>query len=110
MGGRPLWLPGMVGGGGAHGAVAREEGEAALGRRDEEEEGWVAAWAERPNGSAGHVGRLAVWARRPNGPAGRWAESEGKFFANKNLIFGYSKALEFCRRGFRRNFDMRIFS
>jgi hypothetical protein len=44
--------------GDAHGAVAWEEGEAALGRR-EEEEGRVAAWAERPNGSAGRVGREA---------------------------------------------------
>jgi hypothetical protein len=34
--------------GGAHGAVVREEGEAALGRR-EEEEGRVAAWAGRLN-------------------------------------------------------------
>jgi hypothetical protein len=25
------------------------------------------------------------------------------------LIFDYSKALEICRRRFRRNFDMRIF-
>jgi hypothetical protein len=39
-----------------------------------------------------------------------WAESEGKnFFLNKNLIFEYIKALEICRRRFRRNFDMRIF-
>jgi hypothetical protein len=60
MGGRPLWLPGVGGEkrGGAHGAVARKEGEVALGRH-EEEEGWVAAWAERPNGPAGRVGREA---------------------------------------------------
>jgi hypothetical protein len=69
----------MTGGekrGGAHGAVAREEGEAALGRR-EEEEGRVAAWAER------RMGRLAAWAERPNGPAGhvgREAACEGKEF------------------------------
>jgi hypothetical protein len=50
--------------GGAHGAVAREEGEAALGRR-EEEKGRV------PHGPRGLVGRLAAWAGRPNGPAGR---------------------------------------
>jgi hypothetical protein len=70
MGGRPLQLPGAGGGGakkrgGAHGAVAQEEGEAALGRR-KEEEGRVAAWAERPNGPASCVGREA--------------ESEGKEF------------------------------
>jgi hypothetical protein len=46
--------------GGAHGAVAWEEGEAALDRR-EEEEGRVATWAERPNGLAGCVGREAEW-------------------------------------------------
>jgi hypothetical protein len=32
-----------------------------------------------------------------------------KFFSNKNWIFEYTKALEICRRRFRRNFDMRIF-
>jgi hypothetical protein len=47
------------------------------------------------------MGRLAA------GPF--WVESEEIFFPNKNLIFDYSKALEFCRRRFRRNFDMRIF-
>jgi hypothetical protein len=31
------------------------------------------------------------------------------FFPNKNLIFEYTKALEICRRRFRRIFDMRIF-
>jgi hypothetical protein len=45
--------------------VAQEEGEAALGRC-KEEEGRVAAWAERPNGPASCVGREA--------------ESEGKEF------------------------------
>jgi hypothetical protein len=57
----------MTGGekrGGAHGAVAREEGEAALGRREEEE-------GRLPRGSRGLVGRLAAWAERPNGLAGR---------------------------------------
>jgi hypothetical protein len=39
MGGRPLWLPGAgEERGSAHGVVAREEGEAELGWRDEEEE------------------------------------------------------------------------
>jgi hypothetical protein len=50
--------------GGAHGAVAREKGEAALGRR-EEEEGQV------PRGPEGVMGRLAAGAKRPNGPTGR---------------------------------------
>jgi hypothetical protein len=35
--------------------------------------------------------------------------SEEKFFSNKNWIFEYTKALEICRRRFRKNFDMRIF-
>jgi hypothetical protein len=65
-GGRPLLLHDMGGRkrGSAHGAVAREEGEAALGRR-EEEDGRV------PRGPRGLVGRLATWVGRPNGPAGR---------------------------------------
>jgi hypothetical protein len=101
--------------GGAHGVVVQEEGEAALGRRDEEEEGRVAAWAERPNGSAGRVAQEVEWAGWPHGPGGRMGrlaaglKVEEKFFLNKNLIFDYSKALEICRRGFKRNFDMWIF-
>jgi hypothetical protein len=67
-----LWLPGTGGKrGGAHGAVVREEGEVALGRRDEEEEGQVAASAERPNGSASRVGREAEWVGWPLGRMGR---------------------------------------
>jgi hypothetical protein len=30
-------------------------------------------------------------------------------FPNKNWIFEYTKALEICKRRFRRNFDMGIF-
>jgi hypothetical protein len=82
MGGRPLRLPGAGGKrGGAHGVVAREEGEAELSRRDEEEEGRMAAW---PRGPRSQMGWLAAWAGRPNGLAGHWAEwaeSEGKFFS-----------------------------
>jgi hypothetical protein len=55
----------------------------------------------------------AGWAERPDGPASRWAdwaESEGKNLFRINFdFFDYSKALENCRRRFRRNFDMRIF-
>jgi hypothetical protein len=60
----------------AHGAVARENGETALGRR-EEEEGRV------PRGPEGLMGWLATGAGRPNGTAGRVgreAECEGKEF------------------------------
>jgi hypothetical protein len=42
LGGQPLWLHGAgEGGGDVHGAAAREEEEAVLGRRGEEEEGRV---------------------------------------------------------------------
>jgi hypothetical protein len=66
MGGRLLQLRDMGGRkrGGAQGALAREKGEAVLGRR-EEEEGRV------PRGPEGLMGRLAAGAGRPNGPAGR---------------------------------------
>jgi hypothetical protein len=47
--------------------VAREEGEAALGRRGENEEGRVAVWVERPIGPASRVGREAKWADWPLG-------------------------------------------
>jgi hypothetical protein len=60
--------------------------------------GWM-AWASW-QAKAGGVGRLA-------GPSG--LNSEEKFFSNKNWIFEFTKALEICRRRFRRNFDMRIF-
>jgi hypothetical protein len=55
----------------------------------------------RVAGLRGQTGRLAA------GPF--WAKSEEKFFSKKKLIFDYNKALEICRRRFRRNFDMRIF-
>jgi hypothetical protein len=78
MGGRLLQLHDMGGRkrGGAHGTVAREEGETAPGRR-EEEEGRV------PRGPRGLMGRLAAGAGRPNGPAGRMgreAECDEKEF------------------------------
>jgi hypothetical protein len=44
---------------------------------------------------------------RPAGPSG--LNSEQELFSNKNWIFEFTKALEICRRRFRRNFDMRIF-
>jgi hypothetical protein len=82
--------------GGIHGATAREEEEAAIGRRGEEEEGQM-----------GCVGRKAGWAGWPLGRLGRKGRKNS--FLNKNLIFEYTKALEICRRRFRRNFDMGIF-
>jgi hypothetical protein len=50
------------------------------------------------------AGPKAEWAARSAGPKGR-----KKNFRTKNWIFEFIKALEICRRRFRRNFDMRIF-
>jgi hypothetical protein len=67
----------------------------------------------------GPIGRTreteARWQRGPRGRIGQLAAGPNGLkvkensFSNKNLIFDYSKALEICRRRFRRNFDMRIF-
>jgi hypothetical protein len=48
--------------------------------------------------------RASTGEARPGGP-----NFEEKFFSNKNCIFEFTKALEICRRRYRRNFDMRIF-
>jgi hypothetical protein len=55
---------------------------------------WPAVRSEPARARLGRVGRIL----------------RKKFFSNKNWIFEYTKALEICRRRFRRNFDMRIFS
>jgi hypothetical protein len=52
--------------------------------------------------SGPRLGRLAA------GPIG--PKVKENYFPNKNLIFEYTKVLEICRRRFRRNFDMSIFS
>jgi hypothetical protein len=52
-------------------------------------------------GPKGRMGRLAA------GPIGPKVKENS--FLNKNLNFKYTKALEICRRRFRRNFDMRTF-
>jgi hypothetical protein len=52
-------------------------------------------------GPEGRVGWLAT------GPIGLKVEED--FFSDKNWIFDYSKALEICRRRFRRNFKVGIF-
>jgi hypothetical protein len=52
-------------------------------------------------GPKGRMGRLAA------GPIGPKVRKNS--FLNNNLIFEYTKALEICRRIFRRNFDMWIF-
>jgi hypothetical protein len=50
---------------------------------------------------AGRVGR-------PAGPSGL-NSGEKNSFRIKNWIFEYTKALEICRRRFRRNFEVGIF-
>jgi hypothetical protein len=62
------------------------------------EEGWC---------RGGWPGWEAGWADWPLGRSGTKVKKNS--FPNKNLVFDYSKALEICRRRFRRNFDMRIF-
>jgi hypothetical protein len=67
--------------------------------RDGGREGGMAWWA----GSA-------CWAAR--GKKVGWLlgrKLKENSFPNKNWIFEYTKALEICRRRFRRNFDMGIF-
>jgi hypothetical protein len=53
------------------------------------------------HGLRGRVGRLAAGTNEP--------EVTENSFPNKNLILNYSKALEICRRRFRRNFELGIF-
>jgi hypothetical protein len=55
-------------------------------------------------GQRGPAGPKAEWAARSAGPKVR-----KKNFWIKNWIFEFTKALEFYRRRFRRNFDMMIF-
>jgi hypothetical protein len=49
------------------------------------------------------------------GPEAEWAarsaelKSRKRISELKNCIFEFIKALEICRRRFRRNFDMRVF-
>jgi hypothetical protein len=69
-----------------------------------------AGWAGRDGfGLRGWRGRWAGWAIGRAGRKVGQAESKEKEFLN-NWIFEFTKALEICRRRFRRNFDMRIFS
>jgi hypothetical protein len=61
--------------------------------------GWWVDVGERGGGP--RLGRKAA------GPIGPKVKENS--FLNKDLIFEYTKALEICRRRFRRDFDMRIF-
>jgi hypothetical protein len=63
------------------------------------------------------MGRAHTWHAREK--AGGWPGGEAagpiglkateNSFPNKNWIFEFTKALEICRKRFRRNFGMRIF-
>jgi hypothetical protein len=50
---------------------------------------------------------FSLWGQRSQWAG--WAEIKKKNFRIKNWIFEFTKALDICRRRFRRNFDMRIF-
>jgi hypothetical protein len=70
-----------------------------------------AGWAGRDGfGLLGRRGQWAGWARGRVGRKVGQAEIKKKNFRIRNWIFEFTKALEICRRRFRRNFDMRIFS
>jgi hypothetical protein len=93
--------------------LRREEGDDLPGGPARPADGTEAGWRRGPTGRTreteagwrhgprGRVGRLAAG---PNGP-----EVKENSFSNKNLVFDYSKALEICRRRFRRNFEVGIF-
>jgi hypothetical protein len=52
-------------------------------------------------GLAGPEAKRAIGSARP--------KAKKRVFELKKWIFEFTKALEICRRRFRRNFDMRIF-
>jgi hypothetical protein len=89
---------GGASGGGGTSAVSswRREGE-----RDPRPVGRSAGWL------LDGLGRKAEQAGRLAGLTG--SELKRNSFRNKNWIFEFTKALEICRRRFRRNFDTRIF-
>jgi hypothetical protein len=64
-------------------------------------------WEEEGDDRLGRVGRKAGWDGWPLGRLGQKLKENS--FLNKKWIFEYTKALEICRRRFRKNFDMRIF-
>jgi hypothetical protein len=70
--------------------------------------GWAgrAISACRDGEAGGLAGTEAKWAAGSAGPKIR----KKRNFRIKNWIFEFRKALEICRRRFRRNFDMSFFS
>jgi hypothetical protein len=89
-----------------------QEGVVRKGKRISREDATDArtGWADRDCfGLRGRCGRWAGWARGRTGHGVGRAESKEKNFRIKNWIFEFTKALEICRRRFRRNFDMKIF-
>jgi hypothetical protein len=88
---------------GANGAAAREEAAALSVHYGRKEKGKT-----RPGGLARPTWPLgAGWAGSATVPIGPKVEED--FFSDKKWIFEFTKALEICRRRFRRNFEMGIF-
>jgi hypothetical protein len=61
-------------------------------------------WAERARAAACGAERASTGEAGPGEP-----NSEKKILFEKNWIFEFTKALEICRRRFRRNFEVGIF-
>jgi hypothetical protein len=111
------------------GVTERSGGVAGIGRREVEDrtDRWGPLGGDRGRRCHDcHAGRDGPSARAACGRKGRWlAELRGRAgrlaagpigpkakensFPNKNWIFEFTKALEICRKRFRRNFGMRIF-
>jgi hypothetical protein len=105
--------------GGAHLAVTEGEGVVAgLRQREKGDVFWPIlhchAGRDGPSARAA-CGRKGRWLAGLRGRAGRLAagpigpKAKENSFSNKNWIFEFIKALEICRKRFRRNFGMRIF-
>jgi hypothetical protein len=102
--------------------LAGTEGEGVIaGLRKREKETYFGQYATVAQAGMGRVrarpagektgDRLGWEAGRAGWPLGRLGRKRGKnSFPNKNWIFEFSKALEICRKRFRRNFGMGIFS
>jgi hypothetical protein len=105
--------------GGAHLAVTEGDGGVAGLRQREKGDVFLPirhcrAGRDGPSARAAY-GRKGRWLAGLRGWAGRLAagpigpKAKENSFPNKNWIFEFTKALEICRKRFRRNFGMRIF-
>jgi hypothetical protein len=104
--------------GGPHLAVTEGEGVVA-GLRNVKKETYFGQYATTAQAGMGRAraacGREGRWLAGLGGRACRLAagpigpKAKENSFPNKNWIFEFTKALEICRKRFRRNFGMRIF-